>query len=223
MTPSTGCVDHDQPGHVCNHTPSSVSESLDELDFARSIHAACINNNIARVQAILSKDSSRRGVSPATSLDSAGYTALHYASRAGNKEICTLLLNAGAEVDAKTPELGTTPLMRAVHQNHLVVARLLVSYGASIDETNSDQENVFHILATAAKNAAAKGDSGQNDNKESHVELARWLRNKASSQQEGKLDRMLTARDIHGRIPVECLGEDRAQEFSDIVAMLSSS
>jgi hypothetical protein len=147
----------------------------------------------------------------------------HYVSRAGNKEICTLLLNAGAEVDAKTPELGTTPLMRAVHQNHLVVARLLVSYGASIDETNSDQENVFHILATAVKNAAAKSDPSQNDNKESHVELARWLRNKASSQQEGKLDRMLTARDIHGRIPVECLGEDTVQEFSDIVAILSPS
>lgn len=242
---ATGCADHDQPGHVCNHTPSSVSESLDELDFARSIHAACINNNVSRVQTILAKGNSRTGSSPATSLDSAGYTALvcsmqksldrgsqcglylvltgstlsvpkHYASRAGNKEICTLLLNGGADVDAKTPELGTTPLMRAVQQNHLAVARLLVSYGANMEESNSDKENIFHILAIAAKN-----DPSQNGNNESFLELARWLRIRAESQQDGRLDKMLTAQDIRGRTPFQCLGENADKTLS--VVLQSSS
>src|SRR5688572_30599742 len=85
----------------------------------------------------------------------------HYASRAGNKEICTLLLNAGADVDAKTPELGATALLRAVQQNHLDVTRLLLSYGADLTDCNADQENVFHVLACAASKPRSdpKGDS----------------------------------------------------------------
>lgn len=149
--------------------------------------------------------------------DSTLSVSKHYASRAGNKEICTLLLNAGAEVDAKTPELGATPLMRAVQQNHLAVARLLVSYGANVEESNSDKENVFHILATAAKNAV-----NQNGNNESFLELTRWLRIKAASQQEGRLDRMLMAQDIRGRTPLQCLGEDAVGISPTLAAALSS-
>ncbi|KAF9401104.1 Elongator subunit elp6 [Mortierella sp. AD011] len=196
------CVDHGQPDHNCNHTSNLVSESLDEIEFSRSIHAACIANNFTRVQTILSKGSASQGISPANVLDSAGYSALHYASRAGNKEICTLLLNAGADVDAKTPELGTTPLMRAVRQNHLAIARLLVSYGASIDERNSDYENIFHILATAAKN-----DYNESKNHacfDAFLELAQWLKLKAGGQ-PGRLETMLKAQDIRGQTPAECL------------------
>ncbi|KAF9173868.1 Elongator subunit elp6 [Mortierella sp. AD010] len=184
------CVDHGQPDHNCNHTSNLVSESLDEIEFSRSIHAACIANNFTRVQTILSKGSASQGISPANVLDSAGYSALHYASRAGNKEICTLLLNAGADVDAKTPELGTTPLMRAVRQNHLAIARLLVSYGASIDEPT-----------------AAKNDYNESKNHacfDAFLELAQWLKLKAGGQ-PGRLETMLKAQDIRGQTPAECL------------------
>ncbi|KAG0368334.1 Ankyrin repeat domain-containing protein 39 [Gamsiella multidivaricata] len=213
--PQQGCTDHGQPGHICNHSPSSIAENLDEIEFSRSIHAACISNNLTRVQTILSKGNSR-GVSPANALDTAGYTALHYASRAGNKEICTLLLNAGADIDAKTPELGATPLMRAVQQNHIAIARLLVSYGASIDDHNADQENVFHIVAVAAS-----GGMNNNNDPEVFLELVRWLRIKADSQ-EGRLSRMLKASNVHGRIPVECLG-DVASSCPALATMLSSN
>ncbi|KAI8604987.1 ankyrin repeat-containing domain protein [Dissophora ornata] len=213
MAPPTTCVDHNEPGHVCNHGPSSFSEDLDEIEFSRSIHAACIANNLTRIQTILSKGSSQ-GASPANSLDSSGYTALHYASRAGNKEICTLLLNAGGEVDAKTPELGATPLMRAVQQNHLIVARLLVSYGANVEECNSDQENVFHIAAKAAKRKLNDGDN----NTEAFVALVRWLRVKANIQ-DGRAASMLQARDTRGQTPVECLGD--LADFPALAAVLS--
>ncbi|KAF9358155.1 hypothetical protein BGX26_002372 [Mortierella sp. AD094] len=199
---SNDCVDHGQPGHICNLTPNLVSESLDEIVFSRSIHAACIANNFTRVQTILSKGSVSRGISPANVLDSAGYSALHYASRAGNKEICTLLLNAGADVNAKTPELGATPLMRAVQQNHLAVARLLVSYGAGVVERNSDQENIFHLLATAAKNSY--NESKNYTSFDAFLELAQWLKMKAGSQ-PGRLESMLKARDVRGQTPAECL------------------
>ncbi|KAG0201058.1 Ankyrin repeat domain-containing protein 39 [Mortierella sp. GBA30] len=213
MSALSGCADHGQPSHVCNHAPSSVSESLDEIEFSRSIHAACIANNEERVRFILSKGTSRGGESPACALDSAGYTALvkpvadeiermHYASRSGNKEICTLLLNAGADVDAKTRELGTTPLMRSVQQNHLDVSRLLVSYGASLDERNADQENIFHVLACAARGRYNQGSRDAED----FLGLAQWLKTKANTQ--GKLDSMLCAQDIRQQRPMDHVPED---------------
>ncbi|KAF9574415.1 Elongator subunit elp6 [Mortierella alpina] len=203
MSEKNDCADHNQPGHVCNHAPSSVSESLDEIEFSRSIHAACIANNVERVRTILSKGSSRGGVSPSSVLDSAGYTALHYASRAGNKEICTLLLNAGADVDAKTPELGATPLLRAVQQNHLDVTRLLVSYGADLADCNADQENVFHILACAAKRPRSDQNDNDRPDPSEFLDLARWLRTKAAAQ--GKLESLLRARDSRGKRPMDHL------------------
>ncbi|KAF9188456.1 Ankyrin repeat domain-containing protein 39 [Haplosporangium sp. Z 11] len=204
MAAGTGqCHDHGHPGHVCNHAPSSVAESLDEIEFSRSIHAACIANNLDRVRSILSKSSNRGGEAPANALDSAGYTALHYASRAGNKDICLLLLNAGADVDATTPELGATPLMRAVQQTHLEVARLLVSYGASLEATNSDQENVFHILAIGAWNRSQAG--GEQD-LGPFVEMAKWLRTKAQAPgRKGRLESMLRMQDVRSQRPVDHL------------------
>ncbi|KAI9235148.1 MAG: ankyrin repeat-containing domain protein [Podila humilis] len=191
------CIEHGKEGHVCNHGPSSFAESLDEVEFSRSIHAACISNNLERVRTILAKQN--RGESPACALDSAGYTALHYSSRAGNKEICTLLLNAGADVDAATPELGATPLMRSIQQGHLDVSRLLVSYGASIDVRNSDHENIFHVLAIAA----SKDNTMQTSDKtEKSVAMALWLMTKLDKDRRIA---MLTASDVKGRRPVDYL------------------
>lgn len=220
------CIEHGKEGHVCNHGPSSFAESLDEVEFNRSIHAACTSNNLERVRTILAKQS--RGESPACALDSAGYTALvgrrrskkrkestcffwtlmlrhepffsqHYSSRAGNKEICTLLLNAGADVDAATPELGATPLMRAIQQGHLDVARLLVSYGASIDVRNSDQENIFHVLAIAT---SMDNTVQTSDKTEKSAAMALWLLTKLDKDRRIA---MLTTSDAKGRRPVDYL------------------
>ncbi|KAF8931963.1 Elongator subunit elp6 [Haplosporangium bisporale] len=118
---------------------------------------------------------------------------------AGNKEICTLLLNAGADVDAATPELGATPLMRSIQQGHLDVSRLLVSYGASIDVRNSDHENIFHVLAIAA----SKDNTMQTSDKtEKSVAMALWLMTKLDKDRRIA---MLTASDVKGRRPVDYL------------------
>ncbi|KAF9913569.1 Ankyrin repeat domain-containing protein 39 [Lobosporangium transversale] len=221
------CHDHNQPGHVCNHGISATAESLDEMDFSRSIHAACLNNNAARVQTILSK-TIRGGISPANALDPAGYTALHYASRAGNKEICSLLLNAGADYDIKTPELGTTPLMRAIQQSHLDIARLLVSYGASVEAVNTNQENVFHILAIAAKNrinsSSNKGNHEAVATVNRDMDMARWLKIKVKDQfGPERLAEMLQARDLGGQTPLECLNiSDQNQEALSALSALSA-
>ncbi|KAF8949086.1 Ankyrin repeat domain-containing protein 39 [Haplosporangium gracile] len=213
---SSQCHDHDHPGHVCNHAPSSVSESLDEIEFSRSIFAACTAHNVDRVQSILLRQ--KRGESPAITRDSAGYTALHYASRTGNMATCTLLLNAGADVDAKTPELGTTALMRAIQQNHLDVAKLLVLYGANLQEQNTSHENVFHILALAIRDQAGAG-KGVFDESESFLELAMWLRNKAKVGHPGRLEALLQARDVRGQTPAEILDSAGAATATTSVAL----
>ncbi|KAG0325415.1 Elongator subunit elp6 [Dissophora globulifera] len=138
----------------------------------------------------------------------------HYASRAGNKEICTLLLNAGADVDARTPELGTTPLMRAVQQSHFAIVRLLVSYGASLEQCNADQQNVFHILAVAA---ALRNERDSRD-PEKILEMVRWISMKVNAS-AGRLQEMLGARDTRGQTPMEYL-RNAAQDGATVPAAL---
>ena len=59
-------------------------------------------------------------------------TPLHLACRSGRNEIVALLLESGAEVDART-ESGRTPLHVAASKNSLDVARLLIKHGAHTD------------------------------------------------------------------------------------------
>lgn len=48
-----------------------------------------------------------------TAPDNAGYTALHYAARNGFIEICKILLQNGANIDAQTKSANATPLHKA--------------------------------------------------------------------------------------------------------------
>ncbi|KAF9978117.1 hypothetical protein BGZ73_003689 [Actinomortierella ambigua] len=212
-------MSHEHNHGSCSHAhgPSSaVAETLEEMDFSRSIHAACLANNNARVKAILDKHT--RGPSLANSLDSAGYTPLHYASRAGNNDICTLLINAGADIDAKTPELGTTPLLRALSQMHLATARLLLSHGASFDLCSADGDNVFHTVSLAFANLGGfkNGDGPQPQSLQLFTQILQYLRQRASS--ESRRQKMLSATNKYGKRPIDCLPE----QFQDptIAALL---
>jgi cytohesin len=64
-----------------------------------------------------------------------GDTALHIASFEGNRHAVRLLMEAGADVNAKG-DLSTSPLYCAVSGQHVQVAELLLQYGADPDAEN---------------------------------------------------------------------------------------
>jgi ankyrin repeat protein len=58
-----------------------------------------------------------------------GWTALHYASTGAHLPVMALLIGAGAQVDALSPN-GTTPLMMAAHYGNAAAVKLLLEAGA---------------------------------------------------------------------------------------------
>uniref|UniRef100_A0A3Q3WPG7 Uncharacterized protein n=1 Tax=Mola mola TaxID=94237 RepID=A0A3Q3WPG7_MOLML len=88
----------------CSHRASapSVQQTMDEMDFERGIWSAAMDGDLQRATALVQK-----GADPNRS-DSAGYTALHYASRGGHLAMCTFLLGNGA--CASADDDGATPL-----------------------------------------------------------------------------------------------------------------
>ena len=59
-----------------------------------------------------------------------GVTPLHLAAASGSGAIVTLLLEQGADADAKESEWGQTPLMFAAAENRVAAIRALLDYGA---------------------------------------------------------------------------------------------
>src|SRR6266550_3247435 len=101
------------------------------------------------------------GIDP--NLADAGWTALHYAARAGRGSVVGILIRAGASVNAATDE-GWTPWMLAARAGHDSVARALREAGAHARDAVSwmlngwrlaYQEKIAEAL-TALKQASAQ-------------------------------------------------------------------
>jgi ankyrin repeat protein len=121
---------------------TNVHQSLDELDFARGLWQAAINNDVDRVSKLLEK----RDVDES---DSSGLTALHYSSRLGHQRVVDLLIAEKANVDVVS-KAGLTPLMLAATQGHTGVVRSLLSAKSCAKFSNSRSQ-------TARQNALLNG------------------------------------------------------------------
>ncbi|XP_076846344.1 ankyrin repeat domain-containing protein 39 [Brachyhypopomus gauderio] len=118
----------------------SVHQTLDEMDFERGIWSAALDADLERVQLLL-----KRGTDP-NIRDQTGYTALHYASRAGHLPVCELLLTHGACPNTQTHG-GATPLHRAAYCGRRAVTQLLVNRGADPSLTDDDGSTPLHKAA----------------------------------------------------------------------------
>ena len=107
---------------------------------------ACVHGNVAVAQALM------RGGAHTGALDTDGWPLLHSAAKNGHPEVCQLLIEDGAAVDALY--CGLSALHSAAcsvwRVRAIAVARLLIAAGIAAGARNEDGH-------TAAELAAAKG------------------------------------------------------------------
>ncbi|KYN15891.1 Ankyrin repeat domain-containing protein 39 [Trachymyrmex cornetzi] len=117
----------------------NVCQNIDELYFERGLWTAALDGNEDRVLKLLQK-----GVFVDTPDTTAGYTALHYATRSGHYHVCKILLQHGANVNACTRSLRATPLHRAASMGHIKILKLLLTYKADPNLTDVDGRTALH-------------------------------------------------------------------------------
>ncbi|KAG5843052.1 hypothetical protein ANANG_G00184400 [Anguilla anguilla] len=87
------------------------------------------------------------GIDPAYQSDSQNRRcALHAAAQRGLLEVCYLLIQAGAKVDAQDKTLRT-PLLEAIVNNHMEVVRYLIQSGACVYHAEEDGSTGLHHAA----------------------------------------------------------------------------
>ncbi|XP_071454191.1 ankyrin repeat domain-containing protein 39 isoform X2 [Hetaerina americana] len=119
MESKANCKDHQ--GCCVSHTNTSLSQTLEEMDFERGIWYAAQTGDIERVEHLLNL----KRVSPNVR-DLSGYVALHYASRNGHVKVCKLLIGAGADVNITTRAGQASALQRAAGAGQMGVVKLLL-------------------------------------------------------------------------------------------------
>jgi hypothetical protein len=80
-----------------------------------------------------------------------GDTCLHTAAREGHLDICRLLIDKGAQMEAKN-NMGYTPLHCAARSAHVDVCRLLIDKGAQIDARDDFRYTPLHWAAAYREN-----------------------------------------------------------------------
>ncbi|XP_031428819.2 ankyrin repeat domain-containing protein 49 [Clupea harengus] len=102
---------------------------------------AAENNRLATVQRMLTVDSSLIGCR-----DTDGYTPLHRAAYAGHVGVACALIDAGAELEARTAD-DWTPLHCACRWDNVGVASCLLRCGASVNSQSRGGLTPLHLAA----------------------------------------------------------------------------
>ncbi|CAH2104639.1 unnamed protein product [Euphydryas editha] len=131
----------------CNITSpnESVRQTLSEMDWERGIWNAAYSGDKGRVQLLIDKAKNSKEL--VNSVDSSGYTALHYAARNGHEDICSMLLQYGASIDALTRSAKSTPIHKAAAAGKENTVVLLIKNGAKIDLQDADGKTPLHKAA----------------------------------------------------------------------------
>ncbi len=94
--------------------------------------------------------------------DGARWSALHYAAFANRPDISRLLLERGAQINARAPN-GSTVLMMAAREGHAGLARLLLEAGADPKATNEAGDDALAWAMRHGHYTLAKTISGASD------------------------------------------------------------
>nr|XP_046272928.1 histone-lysine N-methyltransferase EHMT2 isoform X2 [Scatophagus argus] len=108
----------------------------------RQLYPAAKQGEVQRVLLMLME-----GIDPTYQPDSQNRrSALHAAAQRGLLEICYMLVQAGAKVEAQDKELRT-PLLEAIINNHIEVAHYLIQNGACVYHIEEDGYTGLHHAA----------------------------------------------------------------------------
>ena len=119
----------------------TIAEFLITKGAKPDIFAGILTNRIEVVVRALQSDPS--SISRA---DEKGCTPLHRAARSGSREICELLVKAGADVNA-TDAAGSTPLHEAARCGQAAAADLLLDKNANPNAQNNNDETPLYLAA----------------------------------------------------------------------------
>jgi len=121
------------------------------LSGKTQLHYYCehgITSSVVRMLAMRSIDVEAKGV-----LD--GRTCLHTATMNGHLAICRLLIDKGAQLEAKD-DSGWTPLHWAANRGHVEIVRLLCDCGADIESHTNDGCRPLHWAAKYGRFSVVK-------------------------------------------------------------------
>ncbi|HLX45699.1 MAG TPA: ankyrin repeat domain-containing protein [Bryobacteraceae bacterium] len=122
---------------------SSQVAALVAADPSLAIFAASIQGETARIEELLSANRSL-----VSALSSDGWTPLHLAAFFGKLEAARLLLNKGAQVNARsTNPMQNMPLHAAAAGKHSEIIKLLLDHGASANARQHGGWTPLHAVA----------------------------------------------------------------------------
>jgi ankyrin repeat protein len=122
-------------------------------DASKEILKAAKAGDTNKVRALLAIDAQL-----VNARDNDGSTPLHCATWKGHFEVVTVLLDAGADVNAQNQNghWGTTPLHAAAHANHAAIAQLLIERGAEVHAQDLDGKTPMHHTTFHQAKAVAR-------------------------------------------------------------------
>lgn len=138
------------------------------------------------IQAVLDGDLKKAqkliaGGANANQTDEHGFSALWRAAYRGDEEMTQFLLNSGAEVNARSNRLGSTPLQQAAQRGDRATVRVLLAAGARLEDADgsgwtplfaaalSGNLEVLEELLAAGANVNARSSSGWTALKEAEM------------------------------------------------------
>lgn len=130
---------------------SADSIGSDQKGPLPPLHRAAISGHLAVVDLLLGASQ----FSTANTVDSNQWTALHYAAQKAQESVAQLLLERGAQPDARA-DRGRCPLHVAARNGHEDVARLLLLHRANADARNDDGFSPLHWAALHGQSSLCK-------------------------------------------------------------------
>lgn len=130
-------------------TESINIDQCDPEDMTPLMYAA--QEGFSRVARVLLE----RGANPSIAAAEDGYTAMHISARNGNLAVTTNLVEAGADLEARTSD-GVTPLYLALYYDNTEVMAALIEAGADVDSRSPDGTTPLFVAASAGSLDAVK-------------------------------------------------------------------